>query len=392
MERAISEFCTKIIDNDCTLMYFSGHGMEAEGINYLLPIEPRYDPTSNCIDLNAVLKGLNNCGKNLLNIIILDACRADKNNDTWKGKAINQQESSKPAFGKAFTSNVRIPVDSQFAIIFSSDSGTVSFANYISIPLRSGGIDFNAKWKQNGVIVAGKNELGTGPNHLSLPVGLYVDEYKNVYVADWFNSRIVKWEFEKESSRWMAGGNGKGNKDNQLYFPTDMIVDRKRDCLFICDTGNKRLVQWPLRGIQSGKTIIPELMSYGLTMDEKGFLYICDYEKHEVVRWQVGETQKTVVAGGNGQGDGPDQLNCPISVFLDRKQSVYVSDYGNHRIVKWAKDAKTGIRVAGSENSGNTRSQLSKPRSIAVDQHGTIMIADAGNHRIVAWLEGAKEG
>ncbi|CAF3780472.1 unnamed protein product [Rotaria sp. Silwood1] len=78
-----------------------------------------------------MLKDLNRSGNNLLNIIILDACRADKANDTWKMKATNEEPCLTPAFGKALTSHVRMPNESQFALIFSSDPGTVSFGSEI---------------------------------------------------------------------------------------------------------------------------------------------------------------------------------------------------------------------------------------------------------------------
>ncbi|CAF1346886.1 unnamed protein product [Rotaria sordida] len=74
-----------------------------------------------------MLRDLNRSGNNLLNIIILDACRADEANDTWKTKASNEESCLTPAFGKALTSHIRVPNDSQFALIFSSDPGTVSF-------------------------------------------------------------------------------------------------------------------------------------------------------------------------------------------------------------------------------------------------------------------------
>ncbi|CAF1294730.1 unnamed protein product [Rotaria sp. Silwood1] len=131
MDIAIRDFRAKIRENDCILIYFSGHGMEANGKNYLLPIEPLHDPDFDCINLDTMLKDLNRSGNNLLNIIILDACRADKANDTWKMKATNEEPCLTPAFGKALTSLVRMPNESQFALIFSSDPGTVSFANEI---------------------------------------------------------------------------------------------------------------------------------------------------------------------------------------------------------------------------------------------------------------------
>ena len=51
-------------------------------------------------------------------------------------------------------------------------------------------------------------------------------------------------------------------------------------------------------------------------------------EKHEVRRYRRGESQGTVVAGGNGDGNRLDQLSDPQYVFVDRDHSVYVSESG----------------------------------------------------------------
>ena len=88
---------------------------------------------------------------------------------------------------------------------------------------------------------------------------------------------------------------------------------------------------------------------WGLTMDENGSLYVIDEEKHEVRRYRRGESQGTVVAGGNGNGNRLNQLSNPRYVFVDRDHSVYVSDYGNHRVMKWMEGAKEGIVVAGGQ-------------------------------------------
>ncbi len=44
-----------------------------------------------------------------------------------------------------------------------------------------------------------------------------------------------------------------------------------------------------------------------------GYLYVSNCEKHGVRRWKMGETERTIVAGGNGQGNRLDQLDTPIS-------------------------------------------------------------------------------
>ncbi|CAF2061440.1 unnamed protein product, partial [Rotaria magnacalcarata] len=74
-------------------------------------------------------------------------------------------------------------------------------------------------------------------------------------------------------------------------------------------------------------------------MDEQRYLYVSDWKKHEVRRYQLGEKNGTLVAGGNGEGDGLNQLNLPAFLFVDRQQNVYVSDNKNHRVMKWKKGA-----------------------------------------------------
>ncbi|CAF4212014.1 unnamed protein product [Rotaria socialis] len=220
-------------------------------------------------------------------------------------------------------------------------------------PLCSAHINFNSTWKRNGVTVAGGNGPGTGTNQLNVP---------------------------------HAGGNG------QLKYPSDVILDKARDSLFICDRGNKRIVRWFLRNANNGETIISGVTCKGLTMDEQGFLYVSDVEKQEVRRWQVGETQGIVVAGGNGIGNRLDQLNDPRKVFVDRDHSVYVSEMVNDRVMKWVKGAREGIVVAGGRGRGSSLSQLNLPEGIIVDQLGTLYVAERGNNRIVRWPKGATEG
>ncbi|CAF4017507.1 unnamed protein product, partial [Rotaria sp. Silwood1] len=193
----------------------------------------------------------------------------------------------------------------------------------------------NARWQQNGVTVAGENRQGNGINKLSFPLGLYVDDDQTVYVADGANHRIVEWKRGATSGQVVAGGNGQGSEDHQLYNPTDVIIDKERDSLIICDTSNRRVVRWHRRNETSGETIISNILCMGLTMDESGSLYVIDNEKHEVRRYQKGESQGTLVAGGNGSGKRLDQLSLPQYVFVDRDHSVYVSEWGNRRVMKW---------------------------------------------------------
>ncbi|CAF2053191.1 unnamed protein product, partial [Rotaria magnacalcarata] len=99
----------------------------------------------------------------------------------------------------------------------------------------------------------------------------------------------------------------------------------------------------------------------------------------------------TLVAGGNGQGAGLNQLNQAYYLFVDRQHNVYVSDKYNHRVMKWNKGAKEGIVVAGGQGNGNALTQLSYPSEIFVDTLGTVYVADTSNHRVMRWTQGAKQ-
>ncbi|CAF3020805.1 unnamed protein product, partial [Rotaria sp. Silwood2] len=262
-------------------------------------------------------------------------------------------------------------------------------------PLRSPSstnIHPNARWQQNGITVAGGNRQGNGINQLSNPCGLYVDDDQTVYVADASNYRIVEWKWGATSGQVVAGGNGQGSGAHQLSNPQDVIIDKERDSLIICDYSNRRVVRWPRRNGTSGETIISNIYCVGLTMEENGSLYVTDIGKHEVRRYRRGESQGTVVAGGNGSGNRLDQLSFAQYVFVDRDHSMYVSEWGNDRVMKWVEGAKQGIVVAGGQGQGNGLTQLYYPYGVVVDQLGTVYIADARNDRIMRWPKGATQG
>ena len=253
-------------------------------------------------------------------------------------------------------------------------------------------IPINLKWKQNAITIAGGNGEGQELNQLNRPYGLYIDNEKTIYIADFGNHRIIAWKKGATCGEIVAGGNGEGSENHQLSYPQKVIIDEVNDSLIIADNGNKRVVRWPRRNGLSEETIIKNVRCADLIMHKNQYLYISDDEKHEVRRWKIGENERVLVAGGNGCGDGFNQLNTPHFIYVDQEDTLYVSDWGNHRVMKWMKGAKEGIVVAGGQGQGASLKQLSYPHGIFVDKLGTLYVAEASNDRIVRWIKGAKEG
>ncbi|CAF4489536.1 unnamed protein product, partial [Rotaria sp. Silwood2] len=131
----------------------------------------------------------------------------------------------------------------------------------------------------------------------------------------------MKRKCNSTSGEVVVGGNESGNSTNQLYCPTDVIVDKESDCLINSDFGNKRVVQWPCRYGICGQTIIRNVGCWGLAMNDDGYLYVGDYKKHEVMRWKLGDTSGIIVAGGNGRGNRLDQFSGCFYIFVDNDQS-----------------------------------------------------------------------
>ena len=135
---------------------------------------------------------------------------------------------------------------------------------------------------------------------------------------------------------------------DQLHRPTNVIVDQETDTLLICDSGNRRVMRWPRRRFPSSNSaqsevVVDSVACFGLTMDDRGALYVSDTAKDEVKRYnnRGQHTQGTIVAGGRGSDTGLHQLNTLTYLFVDTKSTLYVFDMYNHRVVKWLKEAAT---------------------------------------------------
>ena len=201
--------------------------------------------------------------------------------------------------------------------------------------------------------------------------------------AQWLQNRVT-----------LTGGNGSAKATNELHRPFGLDVD-----------------------------------------DESQSVVVADRENHRIVEWRVGEKNGKVIAGGRGQGDGLNQLNCPEDVLIDKEtNSLLIADLENRRVLRWSRRQgtiqgevivdnihclvlamdhqrylyvsdwdkaevrryvikdKNGIVVAGGNGQGNQLNQLQIPTSLFVDKEDAIYVSDWYNHRVMKWNKGAKEG
>lgn len=80
MEQAIREFSKKLPNYNVALFYYAGHGVQVDGLNYLIPTDAKLEDKTDCkfeaISVNYVVEEFEKYPDNV-NIVILDACRND---------------------------------------------------------------------------------------------------------------------------------------------------------------------------------------------------------------------------------------------------------------------------------------------------------------------------
>jgi uncharacterized caspase-like protein len=96
MRRAVREFAAVAADADIALVYYAGHGIEVNGVNYIIPADARlqsdFDVEDETVSLDRILQAISPARK--LRLVILDACRdnpfADKMSRSVSTRAIGR--------------------------------------------------------------------------------------------------------------------------------------------------------------------------------------------------------------------------------------------------------------------------------------------------------------
>eukprot|EP00696_Hemimastix_kukwesjijk_P014387 gnl/Hemi2/28385_TR9384_c0_g1_i1.p1 gnl/Hemi2/28385_TR9384_c0_g1~~gnl/Hemi2/28385_TR9384_c0_g1_i1.p1 ORF type:complete len:471 (+),score=65.89 gnl/Hemi2/28385_TR9384_c0_g1_i1:96-1508(+) len=122
-------FLRTIQPRDVVVVYFSGHGVERHGVNYLLPLDAT-SPVHDGLNFSTMLSELNKAS-HTINIIILDACRQNPTDPTWK---YNLKGDHSKADGRGLAHapsqfDVRCAeATAEFFIAFACEPGTVAMS------------------------------------------------------------------------------------------------------------------------------------------------------------------------------------------------------------------------------------------------------------------------
>ncbi len=210
-----------------------------------------------------------------------------------------------------------------------------------------------AKWTGDG----GPAEMAS----LNEPVAVVVDGKGRLYVADQSNNRIRMIDTSTGVITTVAGdgeatynGDGMLAVETGLAGPSGLTFDGEGN-LIIADTFNSRI-----RKINFDTGLIETILGngqaysyqpganegelsvarpYGIAFDQNGHLLVTDSDNHLLRSWNPKANTIAVVAGTgvaqfSGDGDVPQKssLNFPFGVAVDQEGNVAIADTFNHRI------------------------------------------------------------
>ena len=242
-------------------------------------------------------------------------------------------------------------------------AGTVYFANqntnqvFKTTPL---GITSTSQVAGNGNAGFSGDGGPAASAALNSPIGVAVDAFGNVYIADQNNNRIRKVNtagiISTFAGNGTAGFSGDGGPAThaELSSPFGVAADAAGNVYFT-DVNNFRVRKVTPAGIIStfagngisgfngdgGPATSAQLNTQGgLAVDAAGNVYIADWANFRIRMVNTAGIISTIA--GNGKfgfsGDGGPatsaMLNYPIAVAVDAVEDVYIADQSNQRIRK----------------------------------------------------------
>lgn len=202
-------------------------------------------------------------------------------------------------------------------------------------------------------------EAGSGDGQLQRPGAIAIDAEGNIYITEWSNGRVQKFDSSgkflmKWGSLWVGWGEGDGIFRGGAR---SITIDEKGD-LYVLDYNSVQkftpkgrfLVRWKTRGEQACR----------LAIDSHSNLYVTDMNWHMVTKL---DPNGNVISQWGCADTGDGRFNLPGSIAVDPFGHTFVADLWNYRIQRfdpegrfvsrWGSEIEFGIEDVATDASGN---------------------------------------
>ncbi|CAF1550639.1 unnamed protein product [Adineta ricciae] len=273
---------------------------------------------------------------------------------------------------------------------------------------------------------------------ISFPSSISFDSFGNIFIADFINQRIRKFQLEnlcgfplnipRFCSKPVWNRNGITFTDQSIIGlnPSSIFIDQKNS-IYSLNQEKKQILIWNESNIESTRINLSDFSySYSLFVALNGDIYIDDGINHRIKKWTLNTKNFTnemdvfsscfglfidrynhlycsmpehhqvikrnfsegipaiiIVAGTGNQGSTSTMLTSPHGIYVDTEFNTFVADCGNNRIQRFELEVKVGITEVGDSSTAQHQYSLSCPTGIALDSQRFLFIVDSNNHRIL---------
>jgi DNA-binding beta-propeller fold protein YncE len=200
-------------------------------------------------------------------------------------------------------------------------------------------------------------------------VDIALDQLGNIYVT---TANIKKYNGEgKFLAQWGKVGKGEG----EFSLPTGIAVGPQGD-VYVNDFSNKRIQKFDSTGnFLSQWAPNPPGSPGSIAVDADGNVYVSLFEAHDHNIQKFDKDGNLLMTwGGPGTEDG--QFAGRIEdITLDKDGNLYVTDSYNHRIQKFDSNGNF-LAKFGSGPSEEGNGTFTDPEGVAIDWQGNIYVVD----------------
>ena len=294
--------------------------------------------------------------------------------------------------------------------LFNGTGTTAQFNNPTGIAIDGTGNIYIADTNNNCIRkITPSGSVSTLLSGYSLPGGVAIDASGSVYISVSGSNRILKvTQIGNPTITLYFAGSGvagfaEGNSTQALLNnPLGICLD-SFGSLFIADSNNHRIRKtnsgsmWCgtlagfAQGFADGDTTTAQFNTPGgVAVDATGNVYVADKLNHRI-RLITPNGIVTTIAGsgvaGFADGNGSAaQFNNPSGIAVDASGNVYVADKGNNRIRKISPNGIVttiaGSGVAGYSDGFGINSKFNSPTSVIIDGSDNLFVTDSNNNRI----------
>ncbi|CAF3924740.1 unnamed protein product [Adineta steineri] len=223
----------------------------------------------------------------------------------------------------------------------------------------------------NSTVITFANSNIIGTN----PYDLFIDTSNTVYILEKSLDRVQIWtEGDTIPTR---------NISNSMNDSFSIFVTSNGDIYIDNGSPNHRVDRWINNATNSTPAMYVQGTCYSLFVDSNNSFYCSLGDLHKVIKRSAYNeiNQTTIVAGNGAAGLGSNMLNSPRGIFVDIKFNLYVADCINDRVQLFQFGQLNGTTVVGY--GANKTIDLDCPVGIVFDDDGYIFISDSQNNRII---------